>query len=1141
MKRIAVIAVILLVLGGIPYTLIVKPSAAASVATAVQLRSFFSINNIEVTEGANPQAVFTVTLTYDGGVREFISSVNYATESGTASAPADYQQTTGTVTFPPGPTPGGTVSMTVSIPIVDDSAQEGDETFTVFLSNPSPAFAIQGRGTCTIHDNDSGPSGLVILDTEIGEGDSGTTDAVFRVGRNGPTDSAISVDFTTENLSAVAGSDYLSRTGTLTIPAGQRSANITVPIIGDTLPERTQGFFVRLSNARNAAITDGEAVGVILDDDDPEAITACSNDTPLQFDRDFFTSDSIAESIITIDRDLIVDDLEVKLFISNRTGIFIRLGFVSASLTRSPAFRPRTANLFERLTLPELSSIGTTCSPTPDFIISPDAVRRLRDHDGEAPYIGRWQNLELPHSPSARFSGPLNARGPWHLGLGVLGFNAAQASATLECWCLSIVGPREGLRLTPSRAVVPIFDGIGDGDDFRDAAFGRYTVTARVNANGGPAADVPVTFTLRDPAGRVLPFADAANVITTDGQGRATFSYFDWVPGEYTIEARAVVNGAIYTDIARVTWTNPCAATAAVQGAADAEATLNAMRQFRDSKLAGSKRGREYARLYYKFSAEAMRLMLFNPMLAVRSQEMIERYLPVVRDMAAGRGVTLTEGDLKEIDGFMNDFAARGSPELQQTVKGLREELRNPEAHQELGVTVMPGARREMPARGQLQGSSQAGELTVLFGLFLGGVLLARWRRRNGLRGLLCVALALSVVGGQWPVASASLTSANHAPAPPAPGSASGKLPLAFKAIQGQAEGRVLDYSTYLGGGGDDQGTAITADAEGNLYLVGITDSTNLPTVNAAQPAFGGGVQDIFVAKLDPSGTRLVYLTYLGGGGNDTATGMAVDAAGNAYLTGFTTSTNFPTLNALQPNNRGRFNGFVTKLGPTGNLIYSTYLGGTTNDSGSGIAVDAAGNAYVAGIATSPDFPTVNALQPGLSGAADVYVAKLNPAGNQFVYSTYMGGSQEDAATGIAVDPSGNVYVTGATLSSDFRMANAAQPAHGGGIFDGFVMKLNPAGSQLIYSTYLGGGNGDRGMRIAADAAGNAYVTGDTRSADFPTRGAAQQALGGSSDAFVTKLNPNGALAYSTFLGGTGIDGGTAVAVDATGAAVVTG
>jgi hypothetical protein len=352
----------------------------------------------------------------------------------------------------------------------------------------------------------------------------------------------------------------------------------------------------------------------------------------------------------------------------------------------------------------------------------------------------------------------------------------------------------------------------------------------------------------------------------------------------------------------------------------------------------------------------------------------------------------------------------------------------------------------------------------------------------------------------------------------------------------------VLAYSTYLGGSGDDEGNSITVDAAGNVYVVGFTDSPNFPTSAASQPTLGGGQQDVFLAKLNPSGTQLIYSAYLGGNGQDNGSGIAVDSGGNAYITGFTGSTNFPVRNAMQPAKNGPFNAFVAKLDAAGSLLYSTLLGGSVGDYGSSITVDSAGSVYVAGVATSPNFPMVKAIQPAFGGAADVYVAKLNAAGAQLVYSTYLGGSGNDGAASIAVDSAGNLYITGVTTSTDFRTANPLQASHGGGLFDAFVAKLNPSGTQLIYSTYLGGSGEDRGFRITADSVGNAYVTGDTDSTNFPTTGALQTNIGGSVDAFAAKINPSGsALVYSTYLGGSGIDGATAIAVDSNGSAYVTG
>jgi hypothetical protein len=350
----------------------------------------------------------------------------------------------------------------------------------------------------------------------------------------------------------------------------------------------------------------------------------------------------------------------------------------------------------------------------------------------------------------------------------------------------------------------------------------------------------------------------------------------------------------------------------------------------------------------------------------------------------------------------------------------------------------------------------------------------------------------------------------------------------------------VLSFSTYLGGNSVDEGNAIAVDAAGNTYLAGFTDSINFPTMNASQPGFGGR-QDAFVVKLDPSG-RIVYSTYLGGNGQDNATSLAVDPSGNVWVTGFTDSTNFPVRNPFQPTKAGLLNAFITRLDAGGSLASSSHLGGNARDVGSSIVIDASGSVYVAGLATSTNFPLRNALQTSPAGGADLFVSKFNSNGRQLVYSTYLGGAGIDGASSIAVDAAGNLYVTGLTSSPNLRTANAVQAAHRGGMFDAFVTKLNPSGSALIYSTFLGGSGEDRGTRIAIDGAGNAYITGDTDSPNFPTAGPVQANMGGSVDAFVAKLNQSGnQLIYSTYLGGSGIEGGTSVAVDGSGSATVSG
>jgi len=362
----------------------------------------------------------------------------------------------------------------------------------------------------------------------------------------------------------------------------------------------------------------------------------------------------------------------------------------------------------------------------------------------------------------------------------------------------------------------------------------------------------------------------------------------------------------------------------------------------------------------------------------------------------------------------------------------------------------------------------------------------------------------------------------------------------------------VLAYSTYLGGdNGGDAGSSIAVDGEGNAYVTGNARSTDFPTVNPFQPtSWGYESGDAFVTKLNAAGSALVYSTYLGGTGGDFGTGIAVDTMGNAYVTGGTGADDFPTTEgAFQQVYDGKHDAFVTKLSPTGLLIYSTYLGGSEYDVGSeyddgfGIAIDTIGSAYVTGRTGSPDFPTTEgAFQESIRGY-DAFVTKLNPAGSALVYSTFLGGSTEDGGQGIAIDAFGNAYVTGHTDSTNFPTASAFQTSGGGSNYDAFVAKLNPAGSALVYSTYLGGSNEDSGQGIAVDTVGNAYVTGHTDSTNFPTASAFQTSGGGlNDDAFVAKFNPAGsALVYSTFLGGSNEDRGQGIAVDTAGNAYVTG
>jgi hypothetical protein len=353
--------------------------------------------------------------------------------------------------------------------------------------------------------------------------------------------------------------------------------------------------------------------------------------------------------------------------------------------------------------------------------------------------------------------------------------------------------------------------------------------------------------------------------------------------------------------------------------------------------------------------------------------------------------------------------------------------------------------------------------------------------------------------------------------------------------------GGQLVYSTYLGGNDADEGFDIAVDGAGNAYVTGRTYSANsFPTRNALQ-SLNAGSYDAFVTKLDASG-QLIYSTYLGGGDSDEGFGIAVDGAGNTYVTGRTYSaTSFPTRSAFQSLNAGSYDAFVTKLDASGQLVYSTYLGGNDADEAYDIAVDSGGRAWATGRTYSAtSFPTRDPIQALNAGSYDAFVTKIETSG-QLAYSTYFGGDDDDEACGIAVDGSGNAHVAGRTYSAtSFPTLNAFQSLNAGS-YDAFATKFTYAG-QLVYSTYLGGGDSDEGFGIAVDTAANTYVTGRTYSAtSFPTRKAFQSLNAGSYDAFVTKLTVSGQPVYSTYLGGGDSDEGFGIAVDTSGNAYGTG
>jgi hypothetical protein len=381
----------------------------------------------------------------------------------------------------------------------------------------------------------------------------------------------------------------------------------------------------------------------------------------------------------------------------------------------------------------------------------------------------------------------------------------------------------------------------------------------------------------------------------------------------------------------------------------------------------------------------------------------------------------------------------------------------------------------------------------------------------------------------------------------------------------------VLVYSTYFFTSNE-----MAVDAAGAVYVVGTTDyfADNLPATPGAFQTTRKGVTDAFVAKLDPSGSTLAYLTYLGGTGAgidgqpDYGSSIAVDASGNAYVTGYTETKDFPvTPGAFQPASGGAIDGFVTKLNAAGSaLVYSSYLGGSSTEWSHSIALDAAGAAYLAGGTNSTNFPVRNALQPSKKGNEDLFLTKVSPDGKSLEYSTYLGGSDYDPdyETHVVVDAAGAAYLAGSTYSHDYPTTPGAfqtmsKSPDGSFSPDVFVSKVAPGGAALVYSTYLGGTRSDDLYGVALDAAGQAHVVGITDSEDFPTQNALYPtARDPRGNGFLAKLDAAGAgLVYSTYLSGTpretcrssilseivvcGGEYAAAVATDAAGNAYVTG
>jgi hypothetical protein len=360
-------------------------------------------------------------------------------------------------------------------------------------------------------------------------------------------------------------------------------------------------------------------------------------------------------------------------------------------------------------------------------------------------------------------------------------------------------------------------------------------------------------------------------------------------------------------------------------------------------------------------------------------------------------------------------------------------------------------------------------------------------------------------------------------------------------------DGSSLVYATFLGGEFTDVGVSIAVDGTGAAFITGNTNSTNnFPTTEGAFDTTYNGSTDAFVTKVAPDGDTLIFSTFLGGSVWDEGYGIALGGSGAVYVYGNTSSANFPTTQgAFDITHNGSYDAFLTKMTYDGSaLAYSTYLGGSSNETGGSMIVDGSGAAYVTGITSSSNFPIIpGSFDTTHNGNLDAFVSKVSTNGNALLYSTFLGGGADDQPTGIVVDTSGATYVAGATDSTGFPTTPEAFDTTHNGVRDAFVSKLGSDGGTLDYSTFLRGSSSDSGSGIAVDGNEVAYITGVTGSSNFPTTVDAYDTThNGANDVFAGKITADGSsLAYSTFLGGSGDDSGRYLTVDDSWMVYVTG
>ena len=604
-------------------------------------------------------------------------------------------------------------------------------------------------------------------------------------------------------------------------------------------------------------------------------------------------------------------------------------------------------------------------------------------------------------------------------------------------------------------------------------------------------------------------------------------------------------SGPFYANCFRTTTNNSigCCAIKAASLVSRGGDSIALARRYRDEVLLKSPLGATYVRAYYDHTDEAVRIASSDPWLLLRTARALKRHTPTLQRAVDGHEAAITDEDLEEFDALAAEYEAAASPSLRATLSSFRNDLRHPERLGGVGVRI----HRNITSRSEksVDGDAVDGFDERLIGLAPADAEVAtrllrvpdflavasrtghygRWYARHG-------SSAVSAVAGD-PLLALRL------------GGVATRLMTSLDTLVETGSARIdQTHLDDLGAVLDRLADRLDSDAASTVRLArrdlrsrhtlagaGIVVDRDRYAFAASTPRTG----KVAGAPAAPSG-------FLGGTGDDAASAVTVDTSGNIIVVGATAGSGFTTVNAIQPEHRGAGDAFVTKFSPDGQIVFSTYLGGSRADVASAVATDAAGNIYVSGTTESSNFPAPGGYQRGRRGTADAFVVKFDPTGSTILYGTYLGGNLLDGATAIAVDATGRVYVTGATISVDFPVTTGVVDREMTGVVDAFVTRLSPAGSAIEASTLLGGQGRDGASSIGLDPAGNVVVAGVTSSLDFPQIMPVQAEFGGLCDGFVTKLSSGlNSFVFSTWIGGSDVDGVGGAAVDSTGAVVITG